>query len=53
MWVTNRKSMKLDFATLCIEEKTILQIKKLLPLFPFPAESLWFGASLGGYQSVS
>lgn len=45
-WVTNRKSMKLDFATLRIEEKTILQIKNLLTLFLFPDESLWLGVSM-------
>lgn len=53
MWVTNRKSMKVNFATLCIGEKTILQIKNLLPVFLFPAETLWFGSSLAGYQWVS
>lgn len=53
MWVTNHKSMKLDFATLCVEEKATLKIKNLLPLFLFPAESLQFGASLAGYQWVS
>lgn len=53
MWITNCKSMKLDFETLCIEEKTILQIKSLLPLFPFPAESLWLGVSFTGYWWVS
>lgn len=53
MRVTNRKSMKVNFATLCIGEKTILQIKNLLPVFLFPAETLRFGSSLAGYQWVS
>lgn len=53
MSVTNRKSMKLDFTTLCIEEKTILKIKNFLSLFFFPSQSLWFGTSLAGYQWVS
>lgn len=45
-WVTNRKSMKLDFAILRIEEKTILHIKNLLTLFISPDESLWHGVSM-------
>lgn len=51
-WVTNRKSMKLDFAMLRIEEKTILQIKNLPTLFLFPDASLWFGVSMNGHQWV-
>lgn len=45
-WVTNRKSMKLNFAMLRIEENTILQIKNFLTLFLFPDESLWLGVSM-------
>lgn len=51
-WVTNHKSMKPDFATLRIKEKTILQIKNLLTFFLFPDESLWLEVSMTGYQWV-
>jgi len=53
MWVTNCKSTKLDFATLCVEEKTVLQIKNLCHFLFSQLRAHDLQPPLLGYQQVS